>query len=1182
MPPRKPNEANYYIDAGYDQNSKKDTIFSLNGGLNEEILTTGNLDVLREFLKNNVTSLSKDEREYLNLRIKSQEAFEREKTKQAAKLAAGEEKNYPEIKQEGNYMNLDLRYPGKQTSFNGCWSCSLSLMLKSRGVDLTQEQIRGWRPDYKANNGKSLASIQSMYERNADTSVAMENNADIVTDLLPNTSMKTLFFNPMDPDAFVFFNEQGKQIPATPEQKKIITDEIKAQTAQKLQEQICDAILVHHSPVALTIVNHTITVTGIDPMTGMLMVQDSLHDPTDDLVSIDSVVSECIEDEIVYDELGNLHFNKASGLAVTWLEEINVPMYEPRKENHMKVDFGIVSDCVTVDDEGKVGVQVPPDQDIFSDMERDIDGVVKSKHISANIMLDTTALTQKLGGKTPYAYGSPIQLTNATSFFPSKLHYKGDVREREKYLSGAKEQAKAIEDILLTNDKEVSDRIIRKKVDEDKFRECYNDLDSILTLAQNGAKSVKSMDMLKKLPNILTEKMKDGRTFYQNLASMLPDADKEKLYRNMYELNKHYGLGTDMGAALGMKGVEPHPAELEHSFYKDDKFNELKGILANNKSAQEKEADIYRVVSEIVSEEQLWQMGYGQTNLSTKGKSEADLPTERREKNKRVLDDISKNGSIIELVKDAKDCDDVFARFITQSIVLGVDYCNTFSFNGSEEFINDYPLDPSLATKPIKGIQRTEGYAPTAKLYAPKSAVNTAPKFDYSAESGFTPTGGGSTSMGDEFGTDYDGFSLLGNENKDPDAEKESPIGGTASNELKNEYVNYNWDGEYDGYDYLNDTFIRGDDKKAEKDKKLQTTNEQKKITAPAANEKKPDSGIKGTGKEKLSGAGRDDIRLDEYPSYGTLDSVGLKRQLIDLKERLEAKHTISFIGGGASGKMKALRKSVQNVINYISDNQSSGIDKETLNGLVKDMKTSAVNYIDAKHEDSLRYSEGQKDWKPISGMGKTRYTAAEDIRDLDLDNFVSRHTIIEKEQMVIEQLKDTVSKLPHNANIDSFKPQLAELLSTVLVKPNIFPSDRKPNYDAVFDNGRYAGKKKDEVLANEIETTKNHQNFKELMNQVKTPQDVLRLCDTALMKDPVKASNALFDEVAKAVEKYIEAQEKNTAKKKTEPSKNNASTKKEVKKPSGKFLGRIKDRYNVDTTGDGLITNKQKRKMTK
>ena len=57
------------------------------GGLNEEILNTGNLTVLRSFLENNRNTLTNDELEYLRIRISAQEAFEQQKKKSAeAKL----------------------------------------------------------------------------------------------------------------------------------------------------------------------------------------------------------------------------------------------------------------------------------------------------------------------------------------------------------------------------------------------------------------------------------------------------------------------------------------------------------------------------------------------------------------------------------------------------------------------------------------------------------------------------------------------------------------------------------------------------------------------------------------------------------------------------------------------------------------------------------------------------------------------------------------------------------------------------------------------------------------------------------------------------------------------------------------------------------------------------------------
>ena len=209
------------------------------GGLNEEILNTGNLEVLKSFLANNKNTLTNDEKQYLALRIQAQEVFENEKRKSAEALASNQEKKQPAVDNKKGFAGFSLlKYSGKQTSFCGCWSCSFSLMLKSRGIDMTQEQIRAWRPDYASNNGINPASKNSTYKRNGDTEVTMGDNADLITQLLPNTALTSVTISPYTPEmiSLVDPNNPGADIKPTPQQHQLIKEQYKIKRKRPLRK----------------------------------------------------------------------------------------------------------------------------------------------------------------------------------------------------------------------------------------------------------------------------------------------------------------------------------------------------------------------------------------------------------------------------------------------------------------------------------------------------------------------------------------------------------------------------------------------------------------------------------------------------------------------------------------------------------------------------------------------------------------------------------------------------------------------------------------------------------------------------------------------------------------------------------------------------------------------------------
>lgn len=411
------------------------------GGLNEEILNTGNLTVLRSFLENNRNTLTNDELEYLRIRISAQEAFEQQKKKSAEALMTDNDNKLPDIDNKNGFVGFSgFSYPGKQSSLNGCWSCALSLMLATRGVQLTQEQIRGWRPEYQPNNGISPANKDSTYKRNGDTSVAIEDNADMITQLLPNTALETLTIPPFMEGTISLSdpNRPGVDIRPDRDRLALIKNLYMAQVRRALKDNLAYAINTEHSPVALLVDGHYVTVTGISP-DGRLRVQDSNAEPTEQITTIDKILNDGMERHQKLTHQNQLVTIEPNGIALAYLKKIPVKknQADPTK---IDADTGKDKNIVSFDGEGNVKVDMTGTQDVVQ-VGTKAQGVLTSKGISKSIKLDDTPIRQQLGGLIVGNFGAPgAVIMHNDTFYPSKL-VKPGVIVREQQMQEQQPQA---------------------------------------------------------------------------------------------------------------------------------------------------------------------------------------------------------------------------------------------------------------------------------------------------------------------------------------------------------------------------------------------------------------------------------------------------------------------------------------------------------------------------------------------------------------------------------------------------------------------------------------------------------------------------------------------------------------------------------------------------------------------
>ena len=409
------------VEAGYRPKLRE-------GGLTEEILLNGNPEKLQSFWDENADHLNAEEKAYLQNRLHTARKVQKIGAETRAKLSNGESMQGKEPKKEGGFIGFaDLKYPEKQTSSNGCWSCSYSLLLKSRGVDLDQREIRGWRPDYTKDSSTPREIADGQQSRrevsrrlNVDTSNSIMDNGDLMNQVLPNAGLQQVSLKPL---STTVMGIDGRM--ATKDELETIRKFYKEQMKKQLTDTIRHAIQVDHSPVSLTVDGHYITITGISEDGKNLRYEDSLENGTQTMKT-DRLVNMATEPHTNW--FGNYVVpGMYGGIDMTWIRDIPVPEHEKRNEEKPVIhpeEPGLVQ----IDENGKVTVNVPLKHPSATSLGNPSSGQVEGKGVSDQIMLDTKALSKLLGGKKVTGFGpnNGYTMGNKEAYYPKQIYYKKD------------------------------------------------------------------------------------------------------------------------------------------------------------------------------------------------------------------------------------------------------------------------------------------------------------------------------------------------------------------------------------------------------------------------------------------------------------------------------------------------------------------------------------------------------------------------------------------------------------------------------------------------------------------------------------------------------------------------------------------------------------------------------------
>ncbi len=524
------------------------------GGLNQEVINSGNLTVLKNFFDNKGSKLNQEEFEYLKARIISAEEIERLKKKALKDLAEGKEHPVQEVDNTDGFSGFsNLKYSELQTSSNGCWSCAYSLLLKSRGVDISQEKIRAWRPDYpESEEGATPAADNLCFMRNADTSMEIPHNVDMLSQLVPNTAMASLTLTPLVPDDIMLIDPKtNAPVEMTVAHITAIKEHHKNEVIKTLRETVTKAIEEDRSPVALVVDGHYITVTGIDKK-GNLRYEDSRSDDgkTTHYMSLDELYRMGCEEHYKQVDAYTKVKVPPRGIALNWLKDLKVPEYSQGQIS--KPDYKGNEDVISVDLEGNVKVDVPLTDTYRTNIGNPAEGNITTKGVSNLSVMDTSALEKKLGCKvSSYGPNGGYSFGNMDIYYPTKVCAKNDPRLiADMSLEGDRQIRELADDLISISDK---DSISKKPWAAELKQQAQN----ILLLTKKNVEPddrKKAEDSLKALPAFLSQM--DGeksvlKRIFDDGYILAHTEYKAKMIGALNSLNDKLDLGMDIASAMG-------------------------------------------------------------------------------------------------------------------------------------------------------------------------------------------------------------------------------------------------------------------------------------------------------------------------------------------------------------------------------------------------------------------------------------------------------------------------------------------------------------------------------------------------------------------------------------------------------------------------------------------------------
>ena len=295
------------------------------------VFNTGNTALLSDFLNEHGEVMTYEQQHLIRNIIQSTGKMSELRDAAARKMEKGDELYRPAVLtagENGSSELSDVHQLEFQNTGNGCWANFFQILASAKGIDLTQNDIKNYRPEKTQNEAEATDAMTSD-AYNAD----QENNAfemgDSILAFMPNTMLREVEIEPYGE----FQTSAG-----------VSRQQFLQSAVQEIGKVIKHAIDVDRSPVGILAGGHYITITSISG--DRIKYKNSVHHKGNKTEpdrtyedSLTNFVNTLLNDPNAY-----------RGLQMTWMSDI-------RLSKDGKTLFGVPSEYVEMTQDGSITQQ---------------------------------------------------------------------------------------------------------------------------------------------------------------------------------------------------------------------------------------------------------------------------------------------------------------------------------------------------------------------------------------------------------------------------------------------------------------------------------------------------------------------------------------------------------------------------------------------------------------------------------------------------------------------------------------------------------------------------------------------------------------------------------------------------------------------------------------------------------
>jgi len=328
-----------------DEDIKLYEYFGQNTNLSPRIRNTGNIEEIEDYLSINGNKITYPEKKCLQQHIAStKKAAEIQKMSELAMKLKQELAPKASVTVEGNSVAvIDVKQTAFQSSTCGCWASAAQLLLQSRGIkNVTQEDIRSYRPNLGKDEVVTHRDGMDKAYNSGDYQNLME-MGDSILAFAPNSMLNERTITGYSRDY---------------ERKGISSATYVSNTVNQMKRTLLHAIGHDHSPVAMLVNDHYITIVGIVGNT--IQYKDSRQEipksngKTEKRKNPDATHQMNIRDFVQYYFVTAPENKRMHAINLTWISDIKLS-----KEDN-KTLLGVPSDYAHMKEDGTV--QLPPNE----------------------------------------------------------------------------------------------------------------------------------------------------------------------------------------------------------------------------------------------------------------------------------------------------------------------------------------------------------------------------------------------------------------------------------------------------------------------------------------------------------------------------------------------------------------------------------------------------------------------------------------------------------------------------------------------------------------------------------------------------------------------------------------------------------------------------------------------------